>query len=215
MEIVTSAVRALEQQTTRRVELEHERDGLIERLRVQSDTDFLTGLPNRRAFVTAANRALALAKRNGLQAALLLFDVDRFKRFNDTHGHAAGDAALVALAAVMRRELRAGDVMGRHGGEEFALLLLGCNADQALTFAERLRLAVAAQPIPPPAVAGSTITVSIGVADSGRHGYELEPLLSLADAAMYSAKAAGRDRVALAGPPSRTTAIDIEMPGDH
>ncbi len=208
MEVVVGAVRALEEQTARRLDLERERDGLIERLRVQSDTDFLTGLPNRRAFVAAATRALALAHRNGLDAVLMLFDVDHFKRFNDLHGHAAGDAALVAVAEVMRRELRVGDLMGRHGGEEFALLLLGCDADKGRLFAERLRRAVATTAVPPPAEPGSTVTISIGLADAGRHGFELERLLSLADAAMYRAKASGRDQVALAGRSTAAAAGD-------
>jgi diguanylate cyclase (GGDEF)-like protein len=211
MEIVAGAMQAFERQTARRVELEHERDALIERLRLQSDTDFLTGLPNRRAFVAAATQSLTMAKRNGLNAAVLLFDVDHFKLFNDRHGHAAGDAALVTLAQVMKREVRGGDLMDRHGGEEFALLLMGCEPDNACFFAERLRRAVAAQPVPPPAAPGSTITISIGIADTSHHGYELGPLLSLADAAMYRAKATGRNRVVVADGPLKAGA-DVQAP---
>jgi len=199
---VIGAVHTLREQTQERERLEQERDGLIEQLRTQSNSDFLTGLPNRRAFYAAAERELAQARRHGHVVAAILFDIDNFKAFNDRLGHAAGDCALMHVAQVLRSEMRAGDLVGRYGGEEFVLLLSHCSGDLGVQFAERLRTAIAAKPVVCTNGVVAHVTASLGVADSRRHDSSLASLLSRADAAMYRAKAGGRNRVELAdGPP--------------
>lgn len=198
MSAVIGAVRALQGQTRRRQDLERERDLLIEQLREQSETDYLTGLPNRRAFITQARTALAQATRYGVDMAVLVLDVDWFKQLNDSMGHAAGDKALLAVADVVRTELREGDLAARFGGEEFVLLLSHCNREQGLQFANRLREKVAAAQVMGAADPEVRVTVSLGVADSAHGGWGLDALLSAADAAMYRAKNAGRNRAVAA-----------------
>ena len=198
---VFDGIAALQAQHQERTALEAERDKLIERLRVQSSTDFLTTLPNRRAFFEAAEAELARARRHGYGLVLLLLDVDHFKRINDTRGHAAGDRALVALTEVLQHSVRQGDIAARLGGEEFVVLLSHCEREDGLRFAERLRETVSTtlvdlgegqEPL--------RITVSIGLADVRSHGVGLDQLLSRADRAMYCAKNAGRDRIEVADP---------------
>jgi len=134
-----------------------------------------------------------------------MVDADHFKAVNDRHGHAAGDAALRALAGLLRGLTREEvDLVGRLGGEEFGLLLPGRNAAAAMAVAERLREAVAAQEITVPDREGRALTLrltaSFGVAEHGAAGTGLEALLAVADAALYAAKAAGRDCVRLGRP---------------
>lgn len=192
---VVLAVHALQRHARRRLQLEAERDELIRQLRDQSNTDFLTALPNRRAFFEAAERELAQAQRHGHGMVVVLLDLDRFKQLNDTHGHAAGDQALVALAGALRRALRQGDLVARYGGEEFVVLLNHSDLAAGLRFAERLREAIAALSVRGADGRAVHLSASLGVCDSARHGHHLMPLLSLADAAMYAAKQAGRNRV--------------------
>ena len=199
---VFDGIAALQVQNRDRRALEAERDKLIERLRVQSSTDFLTSLPNRRAFFEAADAEVARARRHGFGLVVLLLDVDHFKRINDGFGHAAGDQALVALTAVLRQSVRQGDIAARIGGEEFVVLLSHCERDDGVRFAERLRETVALTDVDvgaehPPL----RMTVSIGLADTQSHGANLDVLMSRADHAMYSAKRAGRDRIEVAGLP--------------
>jgi diguanylate cyclase (GGDEF)-like protein len=195
---VVGAIAALRQQSLVRQELERERDKLIATLREQSTTDFLTGLPNRRAFFEAAELELARARRHGFGVALLLLDVDHFKRVNDTVGHAGGDTALQAVAAILRQTARQVDLVARLGGEEFVALLTHCGRDEGLGFAERLRTTVAAQPIElGEGQSPLHLTVSIGLADSATNGLLLDTLMARADDAMYRAKAGGRNRTAL------------------
>jgi diguanylate cyclase (GGDEF)-like protein len=155
--------------------------------------DPLTQVSNRRGFEAEVRRILARACRDGTSTALLLLDIDHFKTVNDRWGHLAGDHALQAFTAAVAGELRGGDLLGRFGGEEFAVALTDCRTDQALDLANRIRRAVAALTVR----AGSAevrLTVSIGVA-SQRGVDSLDALLKEADAALYRAKAAGRDRV--------------------
>ena len=161
--------------------------------------DSLTGVPNRRAFEAEAKRILLRAARDRTFTALLLLDLDRFKSINDTWGHAVGDLALVSFAKTVAEQLRGGDVLGRLGGEEFAVALVGNRMDQAAILAERVRRAVAAVPIPV-AQTSISMTVSIGVA-AVRGAVALDALLAQADAALYRAKAGGRNRVELAAIP--------------
>lgn len=160
----------------------------LEDSRRQATTDALTRLVNRRALRVAHDRARA----HGDRPSLLLCDLDHFKQLNDTHGHDAGDAALVAFADVLRASVRPEDIPARVGGEEFAVLLPDTNADEAATVAERIRTAQARE-----LGARPSTTVSIGVAGpSATPG--LEDLLRRADEALYAAKDAGRDTVVVA-----------------
>ncbi len=168
-----------------------------ERLRAEltrrATLDPLTLTYNRRTLAELATRALAQARRQGTGFGVLLLDVDHFKQINDTLGHSAGDEALQQLVGILRGGMRAEDALGRMGGEEFIVLLPHVDAAQARFAAERLRAAVEATPLD---LAGTPwpMTVSIGVAS--RSGDEdFDALLRRADAAMYAAKHAGRNRV--------------------
>ena len=169
-------------------------DRLQAELQRLAQHDPLTGLVNRRALEAAAARLLA---DPAAALAVVAIDADHFKRINDRHGHAAGDAVLVALAERLRAGAGPGDVVGRLGGEEFVLLLPGATADAARERAEALRVAVSAAPVPVDDRA-LAVSVSIGVALRRPGQDDLETLLRAADRAMYAAKAAGRDRVAVA-----------------
>lgn len=157
-------------------------------------TDDLTGLDNRRAFTEAGRRALDQARRYERPLALIMFDIDHFKRINDSYGHAAGDQVLQTVAAVMRRQARAADITGRLGGEEFALLLPETAVPDAVAFAERLRGELAATSVPHDG-GGIAFTCSFGVAALDRETTNLDALLSFADKALYRAKGQGRNRV--------------------
>ncbi len=159
-----------------------------------STTDSLTGLHNRRWFFDAAQRQVELARRHGTPLALLFLDVDHFKNANDTHGHQAGDAALVVVAQQLKQCLRNVDLVARYGGEEFACLLTHTTLEGACLVAERCREAIAKAPV----VHGERtfgVTVTVGVAAcAGTAVMELDALLKAADDAMYRGKAAGRNR---------------------
>lgn len=157
-------------------------------------TDVLTGLPNRRRFLEVADAELLRAQRFHQPAALLMVDIDHFKRVNDTYGHDAGDLVLRIVAATARASLRQVDTLGRLGGEEFAVVLPQSDLDQAAAVAERLRLAVAAANIELPSTPALHVTISIGVAPA-LAGTSLAALLARADQALYEAKHGGRNRV--------------------
>ncbi|PCR95409.1 GGDEF domain-containing protein [Pseudomonas fluorescens] len=154
-------------------------------------TDPLTGIGNRRAFLQQAEQLLTLGKRRTETAALLLCDLDHFKRLNDTFGHPAGDQALIAFSRVMSNQLRKGDAFGRIGGEEFACLLTGADEQVAVQVAERIREAFSELTT----LGAGVLSVSIGVVTTRESGYELSRLLSEADEALYGAKDRGRNRV--------------------
>ena len=124
---------------------------------------------------------------------MLLADVDKFKQYNDTHGHLAGDAALVKIADVFRRTTRAVDCVARYGGEEFVVMLLECSLATAAIVAERVRARVAQEEL-----GEGRLTVSIGLAEYPDGGDTPEDLIATADAAMYRAKGAGRNQVIVA-----------------
>ncbi|WP_233589909.1 GGDEF domain-containing protein [Acidovorax sp. FJL06] len=163
------------------------------RLRTQATRDPLTGLANRSHFQAQATQALARSQRDGTPVALLLCDVDHFKRINDQHGHAVGDEVLVAMAGTLGENLREGDVLARWGGEEFLALMPASPLDAACATAERIRAVVAQAPLP----VGSTpiaLTLSFGVALV--HGADdLQAAIARADKALYESKHAGRNRV--------------------
>ena len=169
--------------------------------------DALTGLQNRRAFTQALQRHWQDRRQT---LALAIFDVDWFKAFNDSAGHAAGDAALQAVAGAAERAVRRGvDLAARIGGEEFAVIMPGVDRDQAAALSERLRREVAALDLLHPGRPGHTLSISVGVAcctpaDRGRQ--TPDAFFNEADAALYAAKAGGRDRVAMAAPRARVAA---------
>ncbi|WP_373743484.1 GGDEF domain-containing protein, partial [Achromobacter insuavis] len=189
-------VAALRDAMLRSRALELGRERLIEQLRVASDTDFLTGLPNRRAFVERAAGLLAQARRHGWAVALVVFDLDHFKHVNDLHGHPVGDAVLRATAELARSEVRDGELLARHGGEEFVILAADCRPDEAVRLAERLRAKLAGTTITPPDGPTLQLTASFGIACAEpRNLIDLDGLFREADRALYAAKAEGRNRV--------------------
>lgn len=166
------------------------------RIEEMASTDKLTGLLNRHAFAILAVKLLAEHRREPRPVAVLLADIDRFKEINDRHGHLAGDAVLEAVAQVLQRRLRASDLAVRWGGEEFLLLLKGCELDEARRIAEDLRQAVAASPVAAGKLA-IPVTISIGVSQfDGRES--MDRLIGRADEALYAAKHGGRNRVDVA-----------------
>ncbi|MYM70198.1 diguanylate cyclase [Pseudoduganella sp. FT55W] len=175
-----------------------ERRRMDDELRVLATTDFLTGLPNRREFMGRLQEEEGRLQRDiGACAAVLLLDIDHFKRINDEHGHAAGDAVLRQLADLMRECQRKIDMLGRIGGEEFAILLPGTDLDAAAVFAERLRQRVEQTPMQLDDGMALDITVSIGIAAMGGKAPGGDPALIRADQALYCAKRGGRNRVEL------------------
>jgi diguanylate cyclase (GGDEF)-like protein/hemerythrin-like metal-binding protein/PAS domain S-box-containing protein len=169
-------------------------------LRSLATVDALTELSNRRHFLDRLEQAWSLHRRQPEQpVAVLMVDIDHFKRVNDSHGHAVGDAALRHFASLLRGHLRKADAAGRLGGEEFAVALLGASLQAAEAFAERLRASVAATPLE---VDGRVVrlTVSVGVAEMGRGDDGAQAALVRADEALYRAKQEGRDRVEVAAP---------------
>ncbi len=173
----------------------------LERL---ATTDFLTGIANNRSFFETGEREIQRARRYGRPLAVLMLDLDRFKRVNDTYGHAVGDRVLVAVAATCKHFLRDIDVFGRLGGEEFGMLLPETNLTGGRATAERLRQTIAETDID----AGETtlrITISIGVSVLSPEDDRVESALKRADDALYEAKRSGRNRVVTALPFRRDT----------
>ena len=170
---------------------EKESQGELEKL---SLTDALTGLYNRRHLMGTLASEVQRSRRLRRAFSVLLADVDRFKQYNDTHGHLAGDAALVKIAEVFRQTTRQVDSVARYGGEEFVVMLLEANMATAMLVAERIRARVAEQDL-----GQGTLTLSIGVAEYPDGGDTPEELIATADAAMYKAKNAGRNQVMVAG----------------
>jgi len=165
--------------------------------RAEADTDELTGLANRRAFMEAGRSALERARRYERPLSVILFDIDHFKQVNDRHGHAAGDEALRCVAVILRGTARASDTAGRLGGEEFAVLLPETARPEAVKLAERLRRDLAAIEFE---LDGTSIrfTCSFGVAQREAGTASIDELLKAADVALYEAKDGGRNRVVAA-----------------
>lgn len=170
-----------------------------QRLQNLARTDALTGLPNRRHFDELQTIEMRRTRREKMPLALLICDVDFFKAYNDRLGHVAGDECLQTVAHALQAGLiRAGDMVARIGGEEFAVLLPGADLEGATRVAERLRAKVQDCAIAhPQSAAASVVTVSIGLAVSHPEApMEFDALYHLADEALYRAKEAGRNRVA-------------------
>jgi len=170
---------------------EKESHGELEKL---SLTDSLTGLYNRRHLMGTLASEVQRSRRLRRAFSVLLADVDRFKQYNDTHGHLAGDAALVKIAEVFRKTTRQVDCVARYGGEEFVVMLLEANLVTATLVAERIRGRVAEHDL-----GEGSLTLSIGVAEYPDGGETPEELIATADAAMYKAKSAGRNQVVVGG----------------
>lgn len=175
-----------------------EREMMKEALEQQAHQDYLTGLCNRRYFMEQGDAELGRAKRYGHTLSVLMLDIDFFKGINDSHGHKAGDIVLQRLADVMRETLRTVDIVGRIGGEEFAVLLPETDLQRAAEVAERLRANVAGTEVVLDAGMPLHFTVSIGVAKLEERDINLDILLNQADKALYRAKESGRDRVCVA-----------------
>ncbi len=168
---------------------------LKEELHRFSYEDALTGLKNRRYFDQLLEHEATVALRKGAPLSLLLLDVDHFKRFNDTHGHEAGDAALKAFASVLGTRFRGSDVVCRYGGEEFVVILPDSDIEGARERAEQLREAVRNKPVVFEGKNLGSLTLSIGVASWPASTDEPQKLLKLADEMLYKAKTGGRDKV--------------------
>ncbi len=176
-----------------------ERKALENKFERQAHLDYLTGLNNRRHFMELGESELARAQRYQTALSIFMLDIDHFKRFNDHYGHKAGDLVLQKLAEVMQGTLRTVDIVGRIGGEEFAVLLPETGLAQATEVAERLREHVAQAALVFDAGQSQHFTVSIGVTTVLEKETNLDILLSEADRALYEAKEAGRNRVVAAG----------------
>jgi diguanylate cyclase (GGDEF)-like protein len=163
----------------------------LERL---SATDPLTGLFNRRWMMEALENEVRRSRRLKHSFAVIMADVDHFKRFNDAHGHPAGDAVLKRVAEILRESTRDVDVVARYGGEEFFVLMPETEGEGAADVADRVRERLAAERLP----GGGSVTLSFGVAEFPAHGDVGETLIGIADAALYQAKREGRDRVVVA-----------------
>jgi diguanylate cyclase (GGDEF)-like protein len=161
---------------------------LVERLAGEARIDGLTSLLNRRGFIEAARAELARARRSNAPVGFVSFDIDHFKAVNDEFGHDAGDKVLVRLGQIFREQTREGDLVGRMGGEEFVVLLVDSDVTRSLEYAERMRAAFAVEA---PGLPRATLSAGVTAA---RSPIELQPHLQMADAALYAAKRAGRDK---------------------
>ncbi|SEI43953.1 tetratricopeptide repeat-containing diguanylate cyclase [Frateuria terrea] len=164
------------------------------RFKKLSRQDSLTGILNHQHFVGQSGRALHALERRVGHACLIVFDLDHFKRVNDTHGHAMGDAVLKRAVAACQQQLRPSDLFGRLGGEEFGVLLHECSRHQGMEIANRIRAAIADAAVQREDCV-ITVSASVGLAATDTSGYELQRLCKEADAALYRAKRAGRNCV--------------------
>jgi len=192
-------VRELERVVAEKERLEAELRLANARLSAEATTDALTGLANKRALTTALERDLARSAREGQTLSLVVVDVDRFKKFNDTWGHAVGDEVLRVLGTVLADSVREGDLAARYGGEEFVLLLPNTPPADAFRVAERVRRAVETTPVRGPK-GPLRVTASFGVSAvaGNRCIGAAESLFEQADTALYDAKKGGRNRVCVA-----------------
>jgi diguanylate cyclase (GGDEF)-like protein len=187
------ALRPLEQMKERLAEERSQFEAL-------AHEDSLTGIPNKRAFLDRLDAELRRAAREYYPVSIVVLDLDRFKQINDSWGHAVGDDALVKLSRHIQAELRAGDICGRLGGDEFSLALVRADAQAAEVVLARLRNALASVMIGP---AQEQLSFSAGIAEFPRHGSDRDVLLQCADTALYWGKANGRDRTSIFTPEPR------------
>jgi diguanylate cyclase (GGDEF)-like protein len=166
-------------------------------LQVLADRDPLTGLLNRRAFQAFAGDAMSYFRRYKRAIAVLVIDIDKFKRVNDTFGHATGDEIICSIGQAISTVARLTDKVARFGGEEFVVLLREIDEAGVTLFAERLRVAIASAPIETARSGPIHVTVSIGLALANEHDRDMDDLIERADRALYRAKSAGRNCVRL------------------
>jgi diguanylate cyclase (GGDEF)-like protein len=181
--LIDSLFRRVRRMAAESAAIARERAELMATLAEVARTDDLTGLANRRAWDEALDRELARARREETPLSIGILDLDRFKDYNDVHGHQAGDRLLKQLAAAWRQDLRVTDVIARYGGEEFALALPGCDLMDATALIERLRASTPAE---------QTVSAGLAVWDGQESA---ESLFGRADRALYAAKEGGRDRI--------------------
>lgn len=174
-----------------------------------SNTDPLTGVSNRRYFIPTIRNEILRSQRLKHPVSLIILDIDNFKNINDIYGHSSGDAAICTLAKICQQMARQIDTVVRLGGDEFAILLLEANLEEALSIAERIRTAAEQTPITTFGSAEIYFTVSIGVAEQPEGNSSEKYILEQADAAMYQAKIAGRNRIMTAAPPHLQQPKDI------
>jgi diguanylate cyclase (GGDEF)-like protein len=179
---------------------------VIAQLVKAADTDYLTGLYNRRAFDTELRGQCDRARRSGLPLALASFDLDHFKQINDRFGHAEGDRVLQEFGALLERELRGGDTLARVGGEEFAVVLFGVGLAEAVAFAQRIGYQLSSRS----RESGPKLSASVGVAALSASADDPAALMLASDRALYAAKAAGRRRVAVWQ--DGATRVDAQIP---
>ncbi|MDQ2749428.1 MAG: GGDEF domain-containing protein [Actinomycetota bacterium] len=196
-----------------------QRGALVEQLEQMSTTDAKTQLLNALAWHQLAARELTRAGRTP-SAAILVIDLDHFKAVNDVHGHLVGDAALFQVGLSIKQELRQGDVVGRFGGEEFVVMLPDLEVEAASQIAERVRARIATISLSElqgahtdGGVCRHALSASIGVAMFPDHAPDLGGLLQAADTALFVAKHAGRNRIALAGPPPQPDTAAVPLAG--
>ena len=182
------------------LELQEQLMATREQLRVQATHDSLTGLLNRSAVLEAVEKEVARSQRESSRMAVVMGDIDHFKKINDTYGHAAGDAILRATAHRMRAAVRPYDVVGRYGGEEFLIVAPGCKEHEAAELAERLRKCVS-QEVSCGSACTIAPTMSFGIAVPTTQLQGASQLLAAADEALYSAKKRGRNRVEIYSQP--------------
>lgn len=187
------------------------------RFRRMAQHDDLTGVFNRQHFLELGRRALERLQRSELEACLVLLDLDYFKQVNDQHGHATGDEVLTQTVAVCRDELRPHDIFGRLGGEEFGILLPACSSEAGIGISNRIRRSLASAKIRVGSGQVVQVSASFGLACSAKSGHDLTTLLRVADAALYRAKRAGRNQLAVGGRPGDDIkqAVATSEPGAH
>lgn len=186
---------AAEQQAIE-VASQHEKD--VTALRQLAETDALSGLLNRRGFSLLADDAFTLCRRTERPLAVLLLDIDLFKRVNDTYGHAAGDAVIQAVGTALTKALRSSDIVARFGGEEFIVLMHAVDAKGIITVAQNLRRAIEALSIKHQGQ-NLSVAISVGGAMARLEDRDIQDVIERADGALYKAKAAGRNRVVVDG----------------
>src|SRR5438270_10620993 len=164
----------------------------LQQAKTMASTDGLTGIYNRRGFETRIIESLGAAERNGLGLALLMIDIDHFKKLNDEFGHLLGDEVLRQVAKVFTQHIRKNDLVCRYGGEEFAILLPETHTERAMGVAEKLRKVVQEHQFPG---VPRPVTISVGVADFPNHAKNRDELVRAADSALYVAKVNGRNRI--------------------
>ncbi|SEL50938.1 diguanylate cyclase (GGDEF) domain-containing protein [Pseudoxanthomonas sp. GM95] len=184
---------------------------LQERLRIQSIREPLTGLFNRRYLEESLSRELSRCERRGLPLAVMMLDLDHFKRFNDTHGHPGGDALLAGFGKLLQSLSREEDIACRYGGEEFTLILPEAAPQAALARAEQIRAAVEAMRVQHLGKDLPPVTVSIGLAFAPDDGGDPESLVRHADRALYKAKSRGRNRVESNRDPRQSTDVSVAI----